>query len=185
MGYYNRPQGSSSSYSSMTVGDRLLIIGNGNPTTQTNAFEVSNNGHSIVYHTNGTGAVNGAIIGARYEDNTIYAWGDISAGGGINYDFGVGSVSVDSAVGNPSCPTDWTYTIHLNLVDPYTGNPRTLAGGAVTATLESANCEPADIITASPIHSNYFTVKILETGSCGCHGVQQPFMFHVCGRPNP
>lgn len=73
--------------------DPLFILGNGNSiNVRSNAFEVSQNGHSIVFDDNGTGGVNKIpygnpsrvntpserqMIGATYLDNTIYAWGDI------------------------------------------------------------------------------------------------------------
>ena len=80
IGGWNIPKGAVSfRYNNGTSLDRddpILIIGNGSgPSTRSNAFEVSYNGHSIVYDQNNSGATNSAIRGGTYTDNVIYAWG--------------------------------------------------------------------------------------------------------------
>jgi len=96
LGFFNLPQGSTASPT--LNDDRVLILGDGNAGARRNAFEVSNNGHSIVYHTNGTGdamqtgvggtssnggqdkalgSTSGGYVGATYRDNIIYASGDV------------------------------------------------------------------------------------------------------------
>ncbi len=95
MGHYNLSQGNSTS-SSITGNDRLLIIGNGaDAFNRSNAFEVSDNGHSIVYHTNG--GTNSAITGATYKDNIIYAWAYYDAGVIVSK-FGVASIVAHGSV---------------------------------------------------------------------------------------
>ncbi len=76
---------------------KLFTIGNGNDAAhRSNAFEVTYNGHSIVYNTHGTagameftpvggGSSNGGPattsippdVGGTYKDNIMYAWGDV------------------------------------------------------------------------------------------------------------
>lgn len=74
--------GTSDFMNSSHMNDRIFVIGNGTATNaRHNAFEVSNNGHSIVYDQNGIASgVSGrpSIKGATYNDNIIYAWGKIT-----------------------------------------------------------------------------------------------------------
>jgi len=184
-GFYNNPQGSIAGLPSVTptsaFDDRLFIIGNGDAIFRQNAFEVSYNGHSIVYDLNGQGSSRAAIRGATYQDNTVYAWGHVNPGGAIVGDFGVSSV----VPAGPGC-----YTITLNLVDP-NGNPITLTTGSVTATIAKAGA--CVFISSSPITTNaagqpQFTVCMTEqgfstAGTFGCFSTDYPFMFKVCGQP--
>jgi hypothetical protein len=127
------------------------------PYNPSNAFEISWNGHSIVYHVNGTGNafLGAAIRGATYTDNIIYAWGTViapprtfydtmtissaanlwDAGGSIT-DFGVQQVRVRRL---QQC--QYEYEVTLNVVSP-TGIPVSLAGRAsITATALQAGTE--------------------------------------------
>ncbi len=218
MGHNNKAQGTSTK-TAINGNDRLLIIGNGvppfnvTPGTPSNAFEVSNNGHSIVYHQNGSGLTifspctappptgTPAIIGATYTDNICYAWGDIvptipplpicSPFYPFNLnpasDFGVKQV-VQTGVG--------TYTITLNDIDPDGVTAKPLNSGAVTATLVNGKC--GETITVSPISGGVFTVTITVLrltrfaggpdsgqldGLFTCDPVDEEFAFHVFGRP--
>ena len=160
--------------------DPLFMVGNGDYTavTRSNAFEVSYNGHSTVYGTNGSGTVNPSITGATYTDNVIYAWGDISAAGGINSDFGVGGVTY---VG------PGIYDIRINITDPL-GNPVTLMQGSVTATLQedAGGTEGCGMITTTPIGAvapNTFRIRTYNlAGDIGCLAADRAFMFKVTGR---
>jgi hypothetical protein len=112
MGFFNAPRGMVPvrPMAPALTNDPLFMVGNGDilAGARSNAFEVSYNGHSTVYGVNGTGSGNAAIEGATYVDNIIYAWGDIAAGGGINSDFGVLSVTGGGGV----------YDVTINITDP-------------------------------------------------------------------
>jgi hypothetical protein len=178
--------------------DPLFIVGNGNASTRSNAFEVSNNGHSIVYHNNG--AANSAISGARYIDNTPIAWGRVNAvTAPMNYlveSFGVSSAVWGTGGGlNPS-----TCTITLNYVDPYTGNQVPISNGScVVATLEDDGTGEyctwrifTKPVTWNGTHNqvivrtfkyvltqNFTTKDILQD----CQEIPADFMITIFGRP--
>jgi len=170
LGHHNRAQGNST-LASHLPDDRLFIIGNGTTATRSNSFEVSQNGHSIVYHTLGGGA-NAPVTGGTYTDNVIYAWGDVTAGATptINSSFGVANV-VRNGIGS--------YTVQLSIVDPVTAAPVLLNAGAATANLivQGSGCF---IIYVSPIVNSAFTVTIKDVSSCS--PADQRFTFHVTGR---
>lgn len=188
VGYFNKTRGNRiarlSAAQTALTNDPLFMVGNGDgtvsPAVASNAFEVSYNGHSVVYDVNGTSqiAVPGSrapIRGATYVDNIIYAWGDINANATINSDFGVATVT-NPAVG--------TFIVTIRAVDPQTGMPITLNNAAVVATLSAegptARCST---IMASRIGTpgpNQFQVMI--NGS-SCEPTNLPFMFHLTGRP--
>lgn len=187
IGFNNKAQGASgleSDQLSTFKNNRLFIIGNGmSEVLRSNAFEVSNNGHSIVYDRNGTGAGRGAMRGATYTDNVMYAWGAIPAGGGIvpqpmipTGDFGVASVT-RSAVG--------TYNIVLNIRDA-DDNAITLERLSPMVTVQGDGCYIATVTNVAN-NSNNFTVLIHQVGGVAspgtCSLVNMPFHFHVTGRP--
>ena len=200
IGAYNVSQGNSDStnFTSSNSDDRLFIIGNGNTddTHRSNAFEVSNGGHSIVFHNNGknpsAGSVSStpaypAIRGARYIDNTPIAWGQVSATGNIISEFGV-SGSIRKGLG-------W-YQIVLNYTDPHFPAVQIPInhGSAITATITggtNANSFNCEFINASPIAyaagQNTFDIHIshntIVTGQLVCSTVDDDFMFVVMGRP--
>jgi len=153
--------------------DRSFIIGNGTVNsdggaTRSNAFEVSRNGHSIVFHRHGTGgaeiyAVGGggscsnggpdvmhhpAIIGATYQDNIIYAWGDIvpdpqgSCGFGRSDPSDVNNVNVlaDFGVREVQRLNQGIYEITLDLIKP---------DGATSTTFEPNIPIPACAVAGS------------------------------------
>lgn len=183
MGFYNAPRGSMgfrpNSGTIAASNDPLFMVGNGdiNAGTPSNAFEVSYNGHSTVYGTNGSGGGNAAIEGATYVDNIIYAWGDIAAGGGINSDFGVASVAGGGGV----------YDITISITDPL-GNPITINNASITATIvDSPDGENAcSMITTTQmgaIGANSFRIRTYRlTADGGCREADLPFMFKVTGR---
>ncbi len=208
LGFYNIPQGTSLNQYFNNPNDRILIVGSGKDTMigaldtilRRNAFEVSNSGHSIVYHTNGTGGAtppppgppppppSGAIYGAHYQDNTCYAWGDakgiftsLPCHGTmqVNSDFGVDSVSY-------VCKGQ--YAVYLNTVDPYTGSRVNFAHGfSVTATsVVIAAGIPNTILQVTPLGAiglpaNAFMIY-LGSVTAGVGAVDGEVMFHVFGR---
>lgn len=186
VGFYNAPRGALTSAPPTPIlartDDPLFIVGNGSaavlggPVTRSNAFEVSYNGHSVVYDRNGTGALRVPIRGATYSDNIIYAWGDIDGTGAVLGDFGVVAVTKPPGLG--------VYIITVAVNDPQTGAPLTLTAGAVTATLVNGSAPaPCGTIICSRIGvpgANQFQVN---TYGLDCTPADRPFMFHLTGRP--
>lgn len=183
MGFFNAPRGmvANRPVPGGLTDDPLFMIGNGdynvgNP-VRSNAFEVSYNGHSVVYdangNTNGGGRI--PIEGGTYTDNITYAWGDIAAGGAINSDFGVVNVA-NAPVG--------TYTITINVQDPL-GNPVTLNNGSVTATVidnfGSHGCTSISVSQLGIPGPNQFMVRTYQ--GLDCQPTDLPFTFKVTGRP--
>lgn len=151
----------------------IFIVGNGIQGSNSNAFEVSYNGHSTVFHN--TGGATPVVYGGTYADNVILAWGNIDQGGGRICDFGVRNVS--------QLGTGW-YQIELDVVDP-DGNPIQINCGSVTATV--ANTDPPGsgnfrcaMINVSQIQNNLFDVYIVDPG---CNPIDEAFNFKVTGRP--
>lgn len=184
-----------------------FIVGNGrwdcvcNTARVFNAFEVSNNGHSIVYDNLGTTgggtshiSSRPAVKGARYSDNTCVAWGRISAAGTVVESFGVDQVH--TLAGPPG-----TYVITLDYTDPYTGAQLTLPNGSsVVATIETTTTTGdyhCDMINATPLYPqtyagvthSQFVIRISTFSSAPpptnitCTADQQPFTFAVFARP--
>lgn len=166
--------------------DRLFIIGNGTSpavTDRSNAFEVSSNGHSIVFDEKNTSAPAAKpIYGATYTDNIIYAWGNIPAGGPTPQvliptdQFGIAG----GVVFTP--PNKYVVTLHLE--DPY-GSNRILNHGSVTATIIcNAETDPGcQTISVSPLAGNSFTVYTHQVTGAVCDQKPLPFNFKVTGRP--
>jgi hypothetical protein len=196
---YNRIEGGRTSPLLTSLSDsnaRLFIIGNGQDeatTARFNAFEVSSSGHSIVYHTNGSGGATpngglpvpdvtkGVIKGATYTDNVIYAWGTVQMNPGVLpnqvtvlNDFGVAEVR-KIGVG--------VFQVTLNPVDPYSGTAITLASAAVTANIRyEGNVLNCGTIYPSGLAAgtNQFMVRMMDSS---CEPKDFDFTFHVCGRP--
>jgi hypothetical protein len=195
LGYYNKAQGISV-LGAVNPSDRILIIGNGlpgNPPLRKNAYEVSNNGHSIVYHRNGSAAP--AIRGARYTDNTAIAWGFINNTGNLvpGASFGV-SAAVPSGFS--------TVTVDLNYTDPYSGAqvPVVLNESAVVATIEDDETGSyCSYIVAKPVVWNAGAGKnqvvfrtfykdidqdpISKDITVDCKEERRAFMFVIFARP--
>lgn len=177
VGFYNAPRGNIpyQPTSAMLTNDPLFMVGNGDvgASSPGNAFEVSYNGHSTVYHNNGIGAASPVVRGATYTDNVIYAWGLIDGDGTIICDFGV--MAVDHI--GPG-----TYEITVNLIDPL-GEEIPIECMAITATVKGDEC---GLATASPGNSGppaTFTLFTHLIGGGGCELEDLPFMFHLTGRP--
>ncbi|HVZ41156.1 MAG TPA: hypothetical protein VHI13_17890 [Candidatus Kapabacteria bacterium] len=153
--------------------DPIFVVGNGIQGVQSNAFEVSYNGHSTVFQN--TGGATPVVYGGTYADNVTLAWGNVNGAGGRICDFGVANVT---HVG-----PGW-YQIDLSVVDP-NGVPLLLNCGSVTATV--SNLDPPGsgnfrcaVINVSQIQSSRFDVYISNTG---CGPVDEGFNFKVTGRP--
>lgn len=179
----------------------IFIIGNGSSSVaRSNAFEVSYNGHSIVYHENGTGGMagpgTGVVEGGTYTDNVIYGWANVTGNGlliGGCADFGIQSIQHT---------TPGVYRVTLRPVGTDGVTPATISCGAVVATLGVAANPPVPPAPPSPtppaglqcaqitttnILNNVFEVYITRTntggGTCGIP-IDMPFKFHVTGRVN-
>ncbi len=189
MGHYNSAQGNSTS-SSIDGNDRVLIIGNGpDAFHRKNAFEVTDSGHSIVYHTHNAG---NAQTGATYQDNIIYGWGywENPGGGGVGLK---GSFGV--SVTNPS---PGVYNVTLNLVKP-DGTPTCLNNkeAAVIVTPYEHSCYNTSVsgLTNNGGTTTTFTITIsyqtINPPSppghndywLGCNTDNSDFMFIITGRP--
>jgi hypothetical protein len=176
--------------------DPLFIVGNGNASTRSNAFEVSNNGHSIVYDVNGNGTnTNGtgglyrpSNKGATYTDNIIYAWGDVNPnlidppptnpnGVTVQGSFGVSSIA-RIAVG--------VYEVTLNITDPVSGISLNPSAVSITANIvltdEEAQSPQCAFIFPSRVDGNMrFRLRLYYQQNCT--PIDLPFMFKVTGRP--
>lgn len=194
VGFYNASRGTITSRPNSAalaaIKDPLFMVGNGpSGGSRQNAFEVSYNGHSVVYDLNGSGTTNAAIRGATYTDNVIYAWGTATPTPGtvtVNCDFGVLNI-MWMGIGH--------YKVTINPVNP-DGTPMILSCGSVTATLATQNRECA-FINATPLNNNQFDVFISAPGISKIYGpggtlmdvfptcgeIDLPFAFKVTARP--
>jgi len=205
LGFYNLPGGSTlddtDAQKPAHVNDPLLIVGNGQRDLlgvprRSNAFTISNNGHSVVFGNNGssdTGIVSpGAlppIYGARYQDNTISAWGDIpdtdrrTPGPGVYI-----NTSADFGVAHPNGvehEATGVYVITINVNDPVTNAalfpPLSHVSISVTpqddtAVSRSSGCIEA---TCSKFYNNQFIVRTYSN----CIAKDEAFYFQLVGRP--
>ena len=194
LGAFNIPKGNVNRHyeGNPDKNEPIVIVGNGeNDSTRSNAFEVSYNGHSIVFDQNMSGTARGAVKGGTYIDNIVYGWAEVNVvAGEITScgDFGVSSISRYGP---------GIYRVTLNLVGPDGVTPAYLNCGAIVATLGTgigprgvlpAGYGCAQIVT-SDIVNNVFDVFILQKpsvhvgqGSDCDIGVDMPFKFHVTGR---
>jgi hypothetical protein len=196
MGFANAPRGAVGFRPApmALTNDPLFMVGNGDLSalpmiTRGNAFEVSYNGHSVVSHTNGSGAANSAVTGGTYEDNVIYGWAEVDANGAlICNDFGIASIAHVAGTG--------VYRVTLNVTQPDGVTAATINCGAAVATLGTGT-DPATSMPGAPptlscayiwttnIVNNVFDVFITQRGpgnDCST-GTDRPFKFHVTGRP--
>lgn len=171
----------------------IFIIGNGKDENhRSNAFTVSQDGHSSVFGVNQSGGAtppniiqNPSYLGTTFSDNVLLAAGYIEPGAGavpiVHSDFGVWNVSQNGAM--------FTITIHVN--DPATNSFAVITNAWITATIvdtsTSASSGFPGMVTVSPMGAsvglppNTFVVK---TYNCsGCAYYPRRFMFHVFGRP--
>lgn len=167
--------------------DPILIVGNGdtNHNKRSNAFEVSYSGHTTVFHDNGP--VDGAIKGATYTDNVVYAWGNVPMNGiPVTCGFGVKNV-IKRGLG-------W-YEIEVNTVLPFPNNTTrvNLSCASITATINSGTGPGSQhgqciFITASQIDpltnkfDIYTTAQSFNGFGLECKPVDAPFNFKVTGR---
>ena len=185
VGFYNKPRGTMPTRPNAAQiaasNDPLFMVGNGDVSSavgQSNAFEVSYNGHTSVYGVNG--AVNPSTTGGTYVDNVIYAWGhfDITMGGLVD-DFGVASVA---PVGPPG-----VWDITLNIANP-DGTFAVLNTASITVTVvdDINGTNGCTSVTVTPIGGvlgpNTFRVRTYSLNST-CTETDLPFMFKVTGRP--
>jgi hypothetical protein len=193
MGSCNRAAGKGNIATFLTSSRKdepLVIVGNGaDPGHRSNAFEVSNDGHSVVYDLNGSGGATTpippnprpAIVGATYNDNIIYAWADVSflppVTMQVNADFGV--VSVTRVVAGQ-------YLVTLNTVDPVTFQPVKLSAASIVPSLVyDSVCVPCSYITTTRLNTtnNTFVIEIWHDVSEECVLEDHSFMFILTGRP--
>ncbi len=191
MGVYNVQKGNVPSHYGglfpQNFQDPILIVGNGdtNHNQRSNAFEVSYSGHTTVFHENGP--TDGAIKGATYTDNVIYAWGNVPMNGiPVTCGFGVKNI-IKRGIG-------W-YEIEVNTVLPFPDNTTrvNLSCASITATINSGvgpggphgQCT---FITASQIDpvtnkfDIYTTTQIFNGSSLQCVPIDAAFNFKVTGR---
>jgi len=182
--------------------DPIFIIGNGKSVSKQNAYEVSNNGHSIVFDNLGgiaTISTVPAISGARYKDNTPVAWGRIDGTTGNLVD----GFGVDPDVTHTLKVAGGKYQIVLNQVDPHSGAQITLPhGSSIVATIETTEGSyVCDMINATILntvsfdfgvttHSRFYVricKNVLDTSATpnvlNCSADEQPFTFVVYARP--
>jgi hypothetical protein len=202
VGVFNRAVGSSvaSDFNTQPIplprgDDPLFIVGNGKSSSRSNAFEVSNNGHSTTYDVNGESVnVDGTAMlpplprevyyGSTYVDNVVYAWGDVSPNvGGLGNQVTVnGSFGVKEIIRNGA----GDYTIKLFTAD-ITGNPSNLTKASITANIVQSYDDtvsvcgfifPSEIVQVGAV--SQFKIRITYRD---CTKEDRRFMFKVCGRP--
>lgn len=173
----------------------LFIVGNGTDDThRTNAFEVSNNGHSSVFDVNNSGGATPianprpAFFGATYVDNIVYAWADVDFAGGnitVRSNFGVQSIVRAPGIFNG------VFIVTLSNQDPHNPTTNKLSAASIVASLED-NTDPADSVgncgylNVSRIGipgNNQFVVRTYDRHTLDCTASDKPFMFIVTGRP--
>ncbi len=182
-----------------------FVVGNGTfGHIRSNAFSVSDSGHSVVYQTLGN-AIPGygstiPIYGGAYQDNGIIAWGDVPS------DFGLAGPghqimpvpTPDVGIVAVFHPHGGEYIICLQARDA-DGNYQTLTNASITATLEDNNTNIDDSTTTcgtitvsklgvtfvgQPPSTNCFIVRTtITSGDVLCTPVDRPFQFKVCARP--
>ncbi|MDP4233007.1 MAG: hypothetical protein Q8913_06565, partial [Bacteroidota bacterium] len=172
-----------------SIGDLwTFVVGNGTSADsahRSNAFEVSDNGHSIVHDSlgNGTGGPprNDPIQGATYKDNVINAWGDVP---------GTSAIGVPIYVPNSFGIATGAFIQHLGLglyqirIDCYNsdGTNRTLTTAAINVTVEENGGEGCGYATVSRIAGNSFFVHTYNGMGSGCSQHDRDFFFTVVGR---
>lgn len=171
------------------INEPIFTIGNATGGGNSNAFEVSYNGHSTVDGASNVTNGNASMRGATFVDNVIYAWGNVTAAGGRVCDFGVNP----GAVGVQRLGVGW-YRITMLIQDRNGVANLALPCGSVTATLNSnTNPSTAPIFSCRFIRAtrigagNVFDIFISQNqivaGVLQCVGVDDNFNFKVTGRP--
>jgi hypothetical protein len=124
------------------------------------------------------------VLGGYYHDNTINAWGDVTAAGGLANDFGVAAVAVAANV----------FTITINYP---AGGAGSMAAASITATVVQDGCVAGNAVGFCTVEhlgacalGNQFKVRTYICTLTGGGGVPAatikaqalPFMFKVAGR---
>jgi hypothetical protein len=155
----------------------LFVVGNGTAASRSNAFEVSYNGHALPTQQLGNAAAAGPVRGGLYKDNSLNAWGDVTAAGVVTNDFAV--------VGVAFAPPN-VYTVTLNYT-PAVGAVSTLTSAAITATIHENACGTGGpgFCTVTQLNdcalgANVFQVRTYAAAGGG--PVPLPFFFQVSGR---
>jgi len=193
LGFFNVVAGSATDTSNVaaTAEDPLLIIGNGRniggSTVRSDAFDVSYDGHTIVHDQLGDVPVlrPGAVFGGTYNDNIIYAWGDVpqgpAFGPGVKFNptanFGV---DVDPTGPEISHTVVGTYVIHLNYLS-HTFNEASITATARDTSSSVGTNAGCIVVTCSEIGipgPNKFIVRTYKD----CVLTDEPFFFKFCGR---
>ncbi len=178
-----------------SIGDEVtFMVGNGTSADsahRSNAFTVSDNGHSSVYDSLTSGGAqvpppaagyHPSRMGTTYADNTIEAWGNIAASAG-GTESSIADVGV-SHVHWHGATSGW-YTITLNVLNQ-DGSAHTFTAGqaAITASLSSNPTAPlAGMITVTPISGGTApTFDVRTYNAAGGLVDDRGFQFHVVAR---
>ncbi len=195
LGFHNLPaggfvQGSSSSFATNPAhaNDPILIVGSGTKTSPSNALQVSYDGHTSVFDVNNNSTLGGrkAILGSTYQDNVLYAWGDI-AGGALAGPPCTGAITEfgDFGVAQFTYVCTGHYRVQLSTEDALGNSITTWSDLSVTATPMTGTPTAASCVIAvlSPvaIGSTTFDIFLFDPGS-SCTAVDGRVAFHVFGR---
>ena len=168
-----------------------LIVGNGNNSAaKSDAFIVSYDGHTAVFDKNGTGIMPGgrsAFLGSTYQDNVIYAWGDIT-GSNTGPCLGTITNNGDFGVFSFTYICKGQYRVTLNTADAFGTTFTAWSALSVTATPETmtpTSAASCAIAVVSPLNaggiSNAFDIFLLDPSN-SCAPIDGRVSFHVCGR---
>ncbi len=170
----------------LTLDAALFAIGNGTSAgAPHNAMTVSYDGHSTVFDVNNNG-IGGrpAILGSTYQDNIVYAWGDITGTTGIGLCVGSVAETADFGVQGLAYICTGHYRVTLSTHDN-TGNLITgwsdLSVTATPMTLTASTPATCVIAVVTPVLGTSFDIFLFDPGS-SCTPVDGRVSFHVCGR---
>ncbi len=191
--YYHLPADTIAS-----IGDEItFMVGNGTSADsahRSNAFEVSDNGHSIVHDSLGNTAKNhdgslrnDPIVGGTYRDNVINAWGDVSGTPIVTKVLvanSFGNVTVTHSIANTG-----TYTIYIQSYNS-DGSFRALNAAAIQITVEENSGEGCGYATCNRIATsgtgNSFVVHtyngVNPAAPGQCKPADRDFFFTLVGR---
>lgn len=200
-GVFNSEKGSSNEFNfkdqaSAHANDALFIVGNGTPSQKSNAFEISNNGHSTVYDQNGSGGATQdnmgsaqarpMLSGSTYTDNVIYAWGD------VDVSKGAATVKSDFGVANVERIRNGVFVVTLNIKDPSTSPPSSfiLRDASISVSIvdntpvasTDVNWGFANVSQIGKPGANQFIVRTYGEMLEGNMSSDKHFMFKVTGR---
>jgi hypothetical protein len=162
------------------LGDEAtFVVGNGTgpfPGQRSNAFTVSDNGHTTVTQNLPTG--DSTIFGSTYADNTIIAWGDVNGKNSVNAGGGLTSGIGDTVIG--SVFPQGEYQIVLHVKDP-NGSPHNFANGnaAIVVTPGQAPTGFATVSVDPLVWSGGTASFMVYTYESGVLHNEIGFQFHV------